>query len=529
MSTKEELLKALRCGALSRREFIQRAGALGVAAGAVPALLSGTALASEPKKGGKITVGVEAAETKDTLDPSQLYGIANVLMGFTVYDLLVNRGPDLKPVPWLAESWEVGADASEWTFQLRKGIEWHDGAPFTADDVIYSFGRHTREGSESPAKPYMSQIAEMKKDGDHVVRLKLSAPNADFPIMLSDTRVQISRNGYEDFVSTTVGTGPFRVKDWKPGSRYVFERNDNYWGSDGPWVDEIEVIGIGDMTARVNALLSGDINVMLELDPKAVGLIERSDRVDLVQTQSGTLINLAMMLDRAPTDNADFRLAMKHAVDREKIVRNVLKGYGSVGNDHPISRADPYYCADIPQREYDPDKARHHIRKAGLENVPVDLFASDVPGAGALAACQIVQQSAAAAGVEINLIQPPADTYWSSVWQQQPLIVSGWLMRPVPDLIFSIAFKGDAGWNETKYADERFDRLLMEARSTVDFDRRKEMYCEMQRLLHEDGGHITLAFRDILDAKAANVRGITAHPSGQLGFYQFARTVWIDS
>ena len=113
--------------------------------------------------------------------------------------------------------------------------------------------------------------------------------------------------------SPPAGTGPFKVKDWKSGSRYLFERNDNYWRSDGPWVDEIEVVGIGDITARVNALLSGDINVMLELDPKAVSLIEKSDRVDLIRTQSGAFINLAMMVDREPTDNADFRLAMKHA------------------------------------------------------------------------------------------------------------------------------------------------------------------------------------------------------------------------
>ena len=381
MSTREELLKALQRGLLTRREFIGRMSALG-AAGAVPALLSGTAHAAEPKKGGKITVGVEAAQTKDSLDPTKYYSTANILMGFTVYDGLVNRGPDLKPTPWLAESWDVGADASEWIFKLRKGVEWHDGAPFTADDVIYTFNRHNREGSESPAKAFTSQIAEMTKDGDHVVRFKLSAPNADFPIVLSDTRTQISRNGYEDFVSTTVGTGPFKVKDWKSGSRYIFERNDNYWRSDGPWVDEIEVVGIGDITARVNALLSGDINVMLELDPKAVGLIEKSERVDLIRTRSGAFINLAMMVDREPTNNADFRMAMKHAVDREKIVRNVLKGYGSIGNDHPISPTDPYFCGDIAQREYDPDKARHHIRKAGLEDVPVDFYASDVPGRG---------------------------------------------------------------------------------------------------------------------------------------------------
>ncbi len=529
--TKNERYKSamLTDGRLTRRELMQKMAAAGVAAGAMPSLIGGAAHAAQAKKGGKITLGVEAAQTKDSLDPTAYFSTANIMMGFTVYDLLVNRGPDLKPTPWLAESWGPGADASEWIFELRKDVTFHDGKPFSADDVIYSYTRHTKEGSESPAKGYMGQIAEMSKDGDHVVKFKLKAPNADFPVILSDTRVHITQNGYEDFQTTAPGTGPFKVKEFKAGSRYVFERNDDYWGSDGPWVDEIEFLGIGDITQRVNALLSGDINVLLELDPKAVDLVERNDRVDLVRTKSGAFINLALMMDREPTDNADVRLALKHAVDREQIVANVLKGYGSIGNDHPISPIDPYYCDDIEQRTYDPDKARYHIKQAGLENTPIDFYASDVPGAGTLAACQVVQQSAAAAGISLNLIQPPADQYWSAVWIQKPLSASGWDMRPVPDLIFAIMLQSEAKWNESKYKDERFDKLLLEARAEVDFDKRKSMYCDMQRMVHDDGGHISLAFRDILDAKAANVQGVSPHPSGPLGFYQFARTVWIDS
>ena len=173
MSTQDALLKALHQNQISRREFIKRMSALGVTAAAMPSLLTGAAHAATPKKGGKITLGVEAAQAKDSLDPTRYFSTANILMGFSVYDSLVNRGPDLQPVPWLAESWEVGADASEWTFKLRTDVEWHDGKPFTADDVIYSCARHTAEGSESPAKGYMSQIAEMTKDGDHVVKFKL--------------------------------------------------------------------------------------------------------------------------------------------------------------------------------------------------------------------------------------------------------------------------------------------------------------------------------------------------------------------
>ncbi|MFT5895442.1 MAG: peptide/nickel transport system substrate-binding protein, partial [bacterium] len=157
MATQDKLLKALHQNKISRREFVRYMGALGVGAAAIPSLLTSPALAATPKRGGKITLGVEAAQAKDSLDPTRYYSTANILMGFSVYDSLVNRGPDLKPIPWLAESWETGSDASEWIFKLRTDVVWHDGKPFTADDVMYSCARHTAENSESPAKGYMSQ------------------------------------------------------------------------------------------------------------------------------------------------------------------------------------------------------------------------------------------------------------------------------------------------------------------------------------------------------------------------------------
>jgi peptide/nickel transport system substrate-binding protein len=514
---------------ISRRQFIGTLAAAGASATLINGLTAQKAHASTPKMGGKLTIGTEGAQAQDSLDPTKYFSTSNIQMGYAVHDGLVNRGLDLQPIPWLATSWEPNVDASSWVFELRQGVTFHDGSDFGADDVIYAMGRHYREGTESPAKAYMSQISSMEKLSQHQVRFNLAAPNADFPMVLSDTRVHVTKNGLEDFTGAPTGIGPFKVVEFTPGSRYVFARNENYWGEEGPYVDELEFIGIGDNTARINALIAGDINVLLQLDQKATRLIENSGISYVIDAPSGAFLNLAMMMDREPTNNADFRLAIKYAIDREGIRDNVLKGLGMVGNDHPIAPIDPYYNADIPQRAYDPDKARFHIKKAGLENVSIDIYGSDVAGTGALACAQHIQQSAAAAGINLNIINPPADSYWSAVWIQKPMITSGWDPRPVPDLIFGIAFASGADWNETKWENETFDKLMVEARSVTDFNKRKEMYGEMQRMLHEDGGHATLGFRHFVDAARNEVQGITPHGSGPLGFYQAQRTAWIDA
>lgn len=514
---------------ISRRKFMGTMAAAGASATLITGMTAKRASAATPKKGGRLVIGIEAAQAQDTLDPGKYFSTANIQMGYSVHDVLVNRDAELKAQPWLATSWEANDDASSWVFDLRDDVEFHDGSKFGADDVIYTITRYNREDSEAPAKSFLSQITSIDKLSEHQVRFNLAASNADFPMVLSDTRVHMTKAGLEDFTGKPTGLGPFKVVEFTPGSRYAFERNDNYWGDDGPYVDELEFIGIADNTARINALIAGDINVLLQLDQKATRLIENSGSSYVINAPSGAFLNLAMMLDREPTNDPDFRLAIKHAIDREGIRDNILKGLGSIGNDHPISPIDPYYNTNIPQRVYDPEKARFHIKKAGLENTPIDIYGSDVAGTGSLASAQHLQQSAKKAGINLNVINPPADSFWSAVWIQKPIITSGWDPRPVPDLIFSIAFSAASAWNETLWKNDRFEKLLLEARGTLDFAKRKELYDEMQLMLHDDGGHATLGFRNFVDAAANEVQGITAHGAGPLGFYQAQRTAWIDS
>lgn len=525
MSNQVDVLQGKRSSALSRRTLLK-----GTAAAGLLLPFGRAALAQEaPKSGGRLVVGLNAWTSSDTLDPGNFYDSNNALVGFAVYDLLVNRGPDLKPTPWLALSWEPNADASEWVFKLRPDVTFHSGKAFGADDVIYTYSRLIGPDSTSPTKAFLSQIKEMKKEDDLTVRFTLTAPNADLPITFSDTRVHIVENGATEFLGKASGTGPFKVKTFEPATSYVLERNPNYWGENGPYVDEIEYIGISDSAARVNALLSGDVDIIMDLPPTAVPALQADQGMVVLNAKSGTHVNLAMMLDMDPTTSNDVRLAMKYALDRDAIVQNIYKGFGTVGNDHPISPIDPYFNKELPQRVYDPEQARFHIKKAGLEGVKLPFYTSDAPRNGCVAATQIYQQSAAAAGIDLDLIQIPADSYWEKVWIKQPMLVSSWDGRPVPDLILSIAYQSGADYNETHWNNEKFDKLLVEGRSTVDFAKRYEIYGECQRMLQDDGGMAVMAFIDIIDAHGSHVKGISAHPSGNLGFFQFATSVWIDA
>lgn len=513
---------------IGRRDFMGTALAAGAAAAVLPGLMSGTARAQSPKKGGKLFVG-GTATARDSLAPERFNAPNSFSTGMCVYDNLVGRDGDLRPTPWLAESFEPNADGTEWVFKLRKDVVFHDGQRFGAEDVIFSFNRIIGPDSTSPLKPVFAHVQEIKKDDDHTVKFVLSTPDVDFPLSCGDHRSVVTQRGNTTFdPSATHGTGPFKIVSYEPGVRYHVTRNDDYWGSDGPWLDEIEFRGIADQTTRLNALLANDVHCIAGVDPSAVDLIARRDDVELMTVESTTPISATMMLDRGPTDNADLRLALKFAAEREKIIDNVYKGLAHVGNDTSVSKLHPYYCDELPQRPYDPERANFHIKKAGLENVPIDLYSSDV-FAGLVSAAEVFQESAAASGVNINLIKAPSDTYWDAVWLQQPLCIAYWDGRPSINIMYSTACFSTAPWNETAWRNEEFDKVLVEARGVFDQGLRQEMYCQLQRMLHDDGGYGTWAHLNYTDARRPEVQGIVPHPSGNLGFFKFARTAWLDT
>ena len=506
MEKLNELASAFRLQKIGRRDFMAQAAALGATTALTTSLMSGTAL-SAPKKGGTLRVGCSGSNTSDSWDGATHYDIFMQMGGHgMVFDCLTEVRADGSLAGELAESWEASADASVWTFKLRKGVEFHNGKSFGADDVIESLQHHVSEDSKSAAKPIIASIEDMKKDDDHTVTLSLKNGNADFPYLLSDYHILIMPAGMkEEAIAKGIGTGGYKNESYDPGVRLSASRNPNYYKEDSCYFDSVEIIAINESNARQNALVTGEVDVINRVDLKTAHLLERNDSLKIFEVTGNQHFSFPMHTNREPFDNNDVREALKYAFDRDELVKKVLRGHGIAGNDHPIGPANQYWHKDLEQRAYDPDKAKFHLKKAGLESLKIDLSASDAAFPDAVNASVLYQESAARAGIEINVVREPEDGYWSNVWLKKPYCACFWSGRATEDWMFSTAYEAGVPWNDSFWEHERFNKLLIEARGTLDTDKRRELYHEMQAIVRNEGGVAIPMYANWVDAASTKL------------------------
>ena len=512
---------------ITRRDFMHYMMAAGATAAASGTLFTGMSdvWANTPKRGGRVIFAGDQHGPNDTLDPALFTSATDYFRGRMYYGSLTRLTKNLGYEPELAEEILSNDSATEWTFKIRKGVEFHDGKTLTADDVIYTMNRHLGKDSVSNASSLVSMISEWKKVNDYEVKAILSSPNADLPIALGTFHFKILQEGTEDF-STAVGTGPYKVKEFKPGVRTVGERFGNYWG-EGGYLDEIEHFGIGDPVARLNAFLAGDVDAMVNLPPKAIGQVENAPGKDIWALESSAYINIACRKDMDPSGNHDLIMAMKYLMDRQRLVKGVYKGQASLGNDHPIGPAYFDHSPDIPQRMMDPDKAKFHFEKSGVGNTTVPIVAAEV-APGAIDQCLFLQREAAKIGLNIDVQKVTTDGYWGAVWLKAPMCVVSWNMRPTANLMMTLAFKSDAPWNETYHQDAEFDKILLEVRGVTDPAKRKEMYHTLQEKIHNENGSVIPLYRNYVDAVSDKVKGLTYVPLNNFGGAESPVTLWRD-
>ncbi len=509
----EFLSRHVARGKMSRRDFLGRAAALGVTATFANGLLSSAARAQGAVKGGILKAGLVGGESTNSLDPATWLSQVPYSFGRAWAEQLVEVNPDGSIQHQLAE--EVGAsdDAKVWTFKIRKGVLFHNGKDLTPDDVVATMERHSDANSKSGALGVMGNIENVKRDGDNVV-FTLKTADADLPYLMADYHLKIQPNGGKDNPTAGIGTGAYKVVTDEPGVRHVGERFKDHWNPEIGHADQIEIIVINDATARNAALQGGQVHIINRVEPKIVDLIKRVPGVTIQNVAGKGHYVFIAHCNTAPFDNLDLRLALKYAMDRDEMVQKILLGYGTVGNDTPINSTYPLYT-DMEQRKFDPEKAAEHYKKSGHSG-SVLLRTSDVAFPGAVDAAQLYQQSCAKAGITIEVKREPGDGYWSEVWNKQPFSTSYWGGRPTQDQMYSTAYYSKADWNDTRFFNEKFDQMLIQARAELDTDKRKKLYADMGTIVRDEGGVIAPMFNDFIDATGPKLGGWTKDPGGEM-------------
>ncbi|SEL24030.1 peptide/nickel transport system substrate-binding protein [Roseovarius azorensis] len=491
----------LNSGRINRRGFMATTAATALAA----TLPTGRAIAA-PNRGGHLRAAIGHGQTTDTLNPGTYENSFTTSMSFAIHGRLTEVAADGSLKPELAESWEASDDASVWRFKIRPGVTFHSGKEVTVEDVANSINFHRGEGSTSAAGPLVASVTDIATEGNDTVVFTLDGGNADFPFILSDYHLVICKaEGDSIDWRSGDGCGSYVLKEFKPGVSFSVERHAGHWRDDVAWFDSAQVLAIVDQNARTTALVSGDVDIVDRLDLKTVGMLARRSDIQINSVAGTQHYTFAMNTTTDPFTDNHVRLALKYAIDRQELVDKILFGYGSVGNDHPIGEGQRFHNKDLEQKAYDPDKAKFHLKQAGLDSLEVSLSAADAAFVGAVDAAVLFQNSAAKCGITLKPVREPNDGYWSDVWMKKPFSAVYWSGRSVEDQMFSTAYQCGASWNDSFWCNERFDELMIKARSELDEAKRREMYYEMQTLVSDEGGVMIPMFANYVFGNSTKV------------------------
>jgi len=421
---------------------------------------------------------------------------------------LVRPALNGEPEPNLATEWSVNDSATEWIFKLREGVKFHDGSDFDAADVVYTL-EHVRDPElDSPAAAVIAMVDTIEAIDPLTVKMTLSAPYADLTLQLMDYRIRMIPEGSADTIGTTgIGTGPFILETLDPEGTTILKANPDYWEGP-PGVETIEIIGISDTQARVQALLSGQIDMLGygDLSGQQLALFEDNPKFKVLSVPTGDWLGIVFRTDTEPFTDARVRKAVRIATDRQAIIDLVLGPDGGVVTcDHPVWSGDQYRAPfNCPQQV---DEAKRLLAEAGYpDGIEFDVTTSDLRAIW-IDMVQVYQQQVAQAGITVNLVKAPADGYWSEVWMKKTVVTTSWGQRPA-DQILNEDYRGGAPWNETYWNRADFDKLLDQARQELDFEKRKALYHRLQTILYEEGGSFIPFHINQAVATTARVSGL---------------------
>jgi peptide/nickel transport system substrate-binding protein len=510
--------------AVSRRQVLRGAftGGLALAAGGLLEACGGggggnTTTQSAPtnqklRAGGALRVGATGGGAKDTIDAHLPTADPDIMRVWNLYESLAVRTPDFSKLEMLlAESIEPDKRPDSWTIRLKAGLTFHNGKPVTADDVMFSLRRIVDPKDPKVGAASIGYIDDkgLRKLDNLTVRVPLKFANAGFPDDIGQYFNSIVPTDYDP--KHPVGTGPFKYESFTPGQRSVFTKFADYWEKGKPFVDQLTIIDFPDDTARVNALLGGQVEAIDNLPAAQLSSVKSNGNLRVLVSETGAWQPFTMRVDASPFDDVRVRQAFRLIVDRKQMVEQVLSGQGRIANDL-YAPYDPAYAKDLPQRMQDLEQAKSLLKQAGRENLSVELVTAPV-FQGIVEAAQVFAQQAKGAGVNVKLRKVDSGTFYGDNYLKWPFAQDFWATRAY----LSQVAQGDlpnSPFNETHWKPPEFITLIEQARAELDDTKRAQILHDAQKMQYDQGGYIIQYFSNIIDAYSAKIGGFVEAKCG---------------
>jgi peptide/nickel transport system substrate-binding protein len=475
-----------------------------------------------PVRGGTFTVGMVGTGAAETVNPMVAVSIADLARVYALFDRFFDVGPDIKTlVPGLATSAESNDDATLWTLTLREGVTWHDGTPFTADDAVYSLQMlASPDNYGSGLVAGLVDVDNIKATGDLTVEVPLLQGNAQFPALLTSYNASVIKQGAtaDKLASAPVGTGPFVFSSFSPGSQSEFTANENYWEEGKPYVDKLVInSSFTDVVAQVNALRSGQINVLPQLPFTQVAALKSVSAVKILQSQGVASQYFKMRVDDGPLVDPQVREALQLLTDRQALVDGALSGFGTVAND--LLAPDTEYFASDLTRERDVEKAKSLLAAAGKADLEITIATSNA-FPGSLESATLFAQQAKDAGVTVK-VDNMNPTALATAYLPAPFANAYTLPLPSLDAMYRGIMSSNAVYPETGWGTPERDAAVAEASRTTDPAKAEQLWHDIQTEWFNGGPYIVWGYADNLDAVGSNVRGLQVTPAGNLNNYRF--------
>lgn len=468
-----------------------------------------------PVQGGELTVGYYSDAS--SYDPLLASSGGDETILYLIYDRLVDYGPNFEPIPALAESWE-NIDNKTWKFNLREGVTFHDGTEFNAEAVKFNI---ERANSDSSNKSDLQSIESVEVVDSHTVQFHLSEPNSGLlQALMTAAGMMVSPTAVEEYGDQyalhPVGTGPFKLVERNPGNEMQFEKFDDYWQEDKPYLDKVTVKVMQEST-MVNALKSGEVDIVAPISAVNKQDLESSVNINVDVSSSLNFQYIYINTSLPPLDNQKVRQAIQYAIDREQIVQAIQFGEGEAATgifpkEHPAYRSDSAIT-------YDQAKAKQLLEESGVTELSFDMLVK--PDAFDLRIAEAVQAQLAEVGIQVNLEPTEVTTLVDLAFSkaEYPATLARASGRPDPNALISLYYQEHSFYNPGRHANRELESLIKQAKEETDDAERMNVIAESSRIaIEEDAMGIPLFFEPMIVAFHEKVKGYEPHQYGKPRF-----------